>query len=96
MVRRFQGITRSCIIVGIDTDNEIPRGNRCFEGVSIGSDGRRGNGLSKATMEKYERACNIRRICCSFPTGIKPDYIVLRRIYLGIEKLLASSLRALS
>ena len=42
------------------------------------------------------RHCNIRRICCLFPTGIELDYIVLRRIYLDIGKLIASSLRALS
>ena len=45
---------------------------------------------------KAKPLCNIRRICCLFPTGIKPDYIVLRRIYLSIGKLLTSSLRASS
>ena len=37
---------------------------------------------------------NIRRICCLFSTRIELDYIVLYRIYLEIEKLLISSLRA--
>ena len=42
----------------------------------------------------YLHVCNIRRICCPFSTGIELDYIVLRRIYLSIGKLIASSLRA--
>ena len=29
---------------------------------------------------------NSHRICCLFPTGIRPDYIVLRRIYLSMSK----------
>ena len=46
--------------------------------------------------ERERRYYKIRRICYPFPIGIKLDYIVLRRIYLDIEKLIISSLRAFS
>ena len=55
-----------------------------------------GTVLGRKVYERYGFVvmCNIRRICCPFPTGIEPDYIVLRRIYLSTGKLVASSLRA--